>query len=230
MAAKERSAIGLAELIGSNARRIRMGAGVTLNQVGIAARRRGLKWNESRVADFEAGRVAPNLGTLAAICVALTEAGCNEATVPTLLHSDVPVQINDRLRLQGTDLANLLSGHAITEPKPLWPAVGLSGGALSTLDRHEWKVAQRYPYRDSRALQRVMESSGSTEERIAKTLGISSALLTNLSTAFWKRSFSQERDRRAGAGANAQKRGQVSRQMRAELEAAIRAETHGDDQ
>ncbi|OBA64710.1 hypothetical protein A5647_24885 [Mycobacterium sp. 1100029.7] len=230
MAAEDRRAIGLAELIGSNARRIRMEAGVTLNQVGIAARRRGLKWNESRVADFEAGRVAPNLGTLAAICVALTEAGCNEATVPALVRSDAPVQINDRLRLQGVDLADLLSGRPITEPKPIWPITGLSGGALSTLDRRELEVAQRYPFKDSRALQRVIESSGSTEDRIAKSLRISSALLANLSTAFWKRSFSQERDRRAGESANAQKRGQVSRHMRAELEAVINAGTHGDYQ
>jgi hypothetical protein len=54
-------------------------------------------------------------------------------------------------------------------------------------------------------------------------------LLACLSAALWKRTFSQERDRRAGEGANTQKRGQVTRQMRAELEAAIEALKHGDD-
>ncbi len=221
-------AIGLADVIGGNARRVRMKAGLTLDQVGIAARRRGLRWNESRVADFEAGRVAPNLGTLAALCLALADAGCGEATLPALLTSVTPVQINDRLTLRSKDLANLLSGHPITELEPVRRAHG--GVSYSTLDRREMKIAERYPVNDLSTLGAVIDSSGATEERIRKSLGISSALLADLSTAFWKRTFSQERDRRAGEGANAQKRGQVSRQMRAELEAAIRAATHGDDQ
>jgi hypothetical protein len=75
----------------------------------------------------------------------------------------------------------------------------------------------------------VKKSSGATEERMRKTLGISSMLLANLSAALWGHSFSQERDRRAGEGANAQKRGQVSRQMKAELQAAIEEAAYGDD-
>jgi hypothetical protein len=77
---------------------------------------------------------------------------------------------------------------------------------------------------------RVHRSAGATEERIRKSLGISSMLLSLATASLWKRTFSQERDRRAGAGANAQKRGQVTRQMRAELKAAVQAAKHGDDQ
>ena len=75
----------------------------------------------------------------------------------------------------------------------------------------------------------VIKTPGATEKRTRKALGISSTLLADLSAALWNRTFSQERDRRAGEGANAQKRGQVSRQMRKELQAAIEAATHGDD-
>jgi hypothetical protein len=187
-----------------------------------------LKWNESRVADFEAGRVAPSLATLAALCLAMTDAGCTEATLPALLTSGTPIQINESLMLRSKDLANLLSGRPIAKLKPLWRA---HGGSVSytTLDRRELKIGQRYPINDLSALGKVVESSGATEERIRKSLGISSALLASLSTAFWKRSFSQERDRRAGEGANAQKRGQVSRHLREELEAAIKAATHGNN-
>src|SRR5271167_1964619 len=77
----------LATVIGSNARRLRRNAGLTLDEVSRAARRHGLSWSESRVADFEAGRVAPNLATLCAFCLALTDAGCVEATFPKLLTS-----------------------------------------------------------------------------------------------------------------------------------------------
>jgi hypothetical protein len=37
----------------------------------------------------------------------------------------------------------------------------------------------------------------------------------------WKRTFVAERDRRAGPDANAQRRGQVSRQLKAELKEAL---------
>jgi transcriptional regulator with XRE-family HTH domain len=198
-------------VIGRNARRLRTGAGLTLDQVSIAARRRGLKWSESRVADFEAGRVAPNLGTVAAICLALADAGCAEG--PALLTSDGPIQINTSLTLRGEDVANLLCGRPIEEPKPV-------------------KSAERHPSNEPPTLEEVIGSSGATEERISKSLGISSTYLAMLSASYWNGTFSQERDRRAGEGANAQKRGQVTRQMKAELEAAIaaiEAATHGDD-
>jgi hypothetical protein len=42
----------------------------------------------------------------------------------------------------------------------------------------------------------------------------------------WQRSFSEERDLRSGADANAQLRGQVSRSLQAEIE----QELHGSDQ
>lgn len=56
---------------------------------------------------------------------------------------------------------------------------------------------------------------------MSKALGISLPTLAHMTTALWKRTFSEERDRRAGDGANAQKRGQVSRTMQDELSDAI---------
>src|SRR5271157_3437151 len=98
----------LATVIGKNARQLRRDAGLTLDQVSIAARMRGLNWSESRVADFESGRVAPNLATLIVFCLALADAGCAEATFPDLLCSESPIQINDSLLLLKEQVFNLL--------------------------------------------------------------------------------------------------------------------------
>ena len=201
---------GLRTVIGKNARLLRTNAELTLDQVSIAARMRGLNWSESRVADFESGKVAPNLATLIAFCLALADAGCAEATFPELLRSETPIQINDSLLLSKQQVVNLLSG--------------LPG---STMEVGEWVLAQQL-HRHMPTTVTVIQS-GATEKRTWKALGISSTLLADLSAALWNRTFSQERDRRAGKGANAQKRGQVSRQMRKELQAAIEAATHGDD-
>ena len=39
--------------------------------------------------------------------------------------------------------------------------------------------------------------------------------------AQWRKSYSAERDQRAGAGANAQKKGRVARELKAELKAVL---------
>src|SRR5271168_1147567 len=90
----DNAALRLATVIGKNAHRLRTNAKLTLDQVSHAARMRGLNWSESRVADFESGRVAPNLATLIAVVLALADAGCAKATFPELLRSGLPLQIN----------------------------------------------------------------------------------------------------------------------------------------
>jgi hypothetical protein len=67
----------------------------------------------------------------------------------------------------------------------------------------------------------VLDQSGLTEDRLAKRLGISRERLATLSFQLWRGTFSEERDRRAGHDANQQKRGRVSRELRAELEEAL---------
>jgi len=62
---------------------------------------------------------------------------------------------------------------------------------------------------------------GLTEERVAGRLGISTERLYAESQRLWNTTFSAERDRIAGPGANPQRKGQVTRQLKAELEKAI---------
>jgi transcriptional regulator with XRE-family HTH domain len=202
--------VRLAAVIGKNARRLRRDAELTLDEVSIAAQMRGLNWSESRVADFESGRVAPNLATLMAFCVALTDAGCTKVTLPELLRSEAPIQINDSLLLSNEQVVTLVS--STKPPSPEWATLPITTSI--------------------KALQAsgILPLTNATEERTWKALGISRTELADLSARLWNRTFSEERDRRAGAGANAQKRGQVSRQLREELQAAIEAASHGNDQ
>ncbi|MGO8853952.1 MAG: hypothetical protein ACLQIK_17175 [Mycobacterium sp.] len=183
--------------------------------MSIAAKMRGLlKWSETRVADFESGRVAPNLATLIAVVLALQDAGCADATFPELLRSETPIQINDWLDLPDGQVINLLSGRPEL-PSPEWVTAAINAS---------WEHLKASGF-----LTEVTQASGATEERTRKAFGISETELADLSAALWNRTFSEERDRRAGKGANAQTRGQVTRQMRKELQAAIKATTHGNN-
>ena len=216
--------VRLAAVIGQNARQLRRDAGLTLDQVSIAAKTRGLEWSESRVADFESGRgVAPNLTTLIAVVLALQDAGCTDATLPELLRSEAPIQINDSLLLSNKQVLDLVSS------RPAWeqPSPEEVTAAITASWEHFGPGIVAAVKKISGATEEVY---GATEERTWKALGISRTELADLSASLWNRTFSEERDRRAGAGANAQKRGQVSRQLRKELKAAIEAAKHGDDQ
>lgn len=218
----------LATVIGSNARRLRRNAGVTLDEVSRAARRFGLSWSETRVADFEAGRAAPDLRTLIPISLALVEAGCVGATWDRLLTSLPPIRINESLLMWDDELRRLLSGR-IVSVKRLEDARN-EDDDHNQLSPEEWVISERFPIADPATLRAVRGSAGATEERIRKSLGIAPMLLAIITASLWKRTFSQERDRRAGHGANAQRRGQVTRQMRVELKTAIEAAKYGDDQ
>ncbi|MFM8856624.1 MAG: helix-turn-helix domain-containing protein [Actinomycetota bacterium] len=218
----------LQQVIGINAREFRVNAGLTLDQVSRASRRRGLKWSESRVADFEAGRAAPTLATLLAVCLALNDAGCPEATLPGLVKYISPMTINDELTLMDADIVRLLAGQAAAGPEPVETVKNDAAKALGwKRTPFERKVIHRYEA-DPIAFVKIAKTSGATEDRIRKSLGISAMLLTHLSAALWRHSFSEERDRRAGDCANAQKRGRVSREMQAELETALGAVRRGD--
>lgn len=219
--------VALAHAIGENAYKYRYAAGLTLDQVSRAARARGLKWSESRVADFEAGRVAsPSLNTLLAVVLALNDAGCQDATLHGLVAYIAPLKINDTLELLDGDIVRLLKGQRVERamdaddvapPELPWKR--------NTYDR---KITHAIEMTDLKRYTRILKAQGATEERVSKKLKIAPSTLAHLTAALWKQSFSEERDRRAGEGANAQKRGQISRAMQSELIAVIDGALRGD--
>ena len=82
------AAISVAELIGRNARQIRKEAGATLKQMDEAISIHGLNWSTGRVADFEAGRVSPNIKNLIAVIDALSGLAGKPLRLSDLLAGD----------------------------------------------------------------------------------------------------------------------------------------------
>jgi hypothetical protein len=218
--------VNLATVIGLNAKQLRLDAGLTLDQVSRAARGRGLKWTESRVADFEAGRVtSPSLNTLLVFVLALSDAGCTEVTLPGLVQFINPMQINDLLELFDADIVNLMRGEKadrainandVVVPNLTW--------RRTTRDR---KLFNKFDANIS-LLGKVHQAQGAADLRMSKALNIAPMTLARITATLWKSTFSEERDRRAGDGANAQRRGQISRTMQTELEAAIKEALRGN--
>ncbi|XTP33446.1 helix-turn-helix domain-containing protein [Mycobacterium sp. TJFP1] len=225
----------LAAVVGRNCKRIRTEAGITQDEFARYARSLGLRWKATTVADFESGRSAPTFATVLAVSLALHSAARNEAarqgdlSVSVLLsellaaEDGKQVQLNDDLQLPAALVAAVCEGKPWSSPPwGLWvPTPG-----LETKESLEFWREMMPGDEVGSPPERLMLRSGSTEDRLARQLGIKLAQLADLSYALWNRTFSEERDRRAGPDANQQKKGRVSRELRVELEREL---NNGDD-
>jgi DNA-binding XRE family transcriptional regulator len=209
----------LAEVVGQNCERLRSQIGITQDELAQYARDLGLRWKASAVGDFEAGRSAPKFSTLVTLAVALQwaleDAGQSDGrptsiSLADLMVSDGWVMLTDTFKVSGKFLANACRGHAVTLESPMYDSVKIQGAAVD-------------------AVADILRQAGLTEHRQAKRLGIDPSLLAALSLKLWQKTFSEERDHRAGPDANQQKRGQVTRALQAELADALAAWRHGGD-
>jgi len=234
------TAIPLADAVGRGFKSLRVAAGVTLNDVAKQARGIGLRWTASKVSDFEAGRSSPSLATVIAAAQALTMATGRTVSVSDLIADIGPVAVTGSLELDGASLAGALCGGdearaqeqrdaAIRRTKQAAQAIlddnpSVSESMRATLENVGAATAATMIESMARATSTpastallVRLRSGLDEQRLAKRLDVSMDQLVETSARLWGRSFSDERDRRAGDGANAQKRGQVSRTLQDEL-------------
>ena len=100
----------LARHIGRNARKLRLDAGVTLDQLAQAARFCGLAWNTGNVGHLESGRTSPRLDTLYAVALALHQATGQPVSLADLLAGTGPVQINNKLTVDASSTARRCVG------------------------------------------------------------------------------------------------------------------------
>ncbi len=204
----------LTEVVGGNCRRIRTEViGITQDELARWARVYGLKWNAAKVANFEAGRWEPTLATVLAVGLALNRALVfRQIAAPAIIRG--PKISRDQRPVTLADLLDGGDGLVALNDDVLVAADALAG------------VGRGQPFPLQHYGDRLLDRSGLAEQRLAKTLGISGARLAGVSSQLWGSTFGEERDRRAGVGANQQKKGRISRELRAELEKAI---TNGND-
>lgn len=220
------TAIPLAEAVGRGFKGIRVSAGVTLNDVAKQSRVIGLRWTASKVSDFEAGRSMPSFATVIAATQALSMATGEAVSLTDLIGDAGPVAVTESLDLDGASLAGAICGGSEVRVQEQRDAA-IRRTELATqmiLDSTAPRAASVESVRETLANSAtssialmVQLRSGLDEQRLAKRLNVSMDQLARISARLWGRSFSDERDRRAGDGANAQKRGQVSRTLQDEL-------------
>jgi transcriptional regulator with XRE-family HTH domain len=197
----------MAEVAGRNARDLRQDAGATLEDLASAARSYGLRWSTGSVGSFESGRtVGVNLENLLAVASALGDVIGRKITLAELFTGEGDVELTEGLPLPLAELRAALSGVAVGVP-----VVRVAGADVAALG-----VARRsFP---------VYDAFRETDVRICKSLGVSPEVGASAMARLWKKTFVAERDRLAGPDANAQRRGRISRQLKAELKAKLEKE------
>lgn len=223
----------MSEVAGERARALRLDAQRSLEDVATAARSLGLPWSTGRVGDFEAGRAAPSLPTLLVVAAALGDVIGRPISLADLFDGAGDVAINDSLRIPLPNLRALLSGrYAPFSPRLPIPATG-----VPTIEDAIYMLPEWGKDVDLNVRAQVSYAFREADERFCKNIGRDQPQMTAEDRAYygsvamaklWGRTFVAERDRRAGPDANAQRRGQVSRQLKSELLALIEGKEHAD--
>lgn len=193
-----------AKVLGDTAKELR--GDRKLEVVARAARLAGLNWGTGRIADLEAGRVNPTLPTLIALCWAFRDLlEWPEMTLADLFAGDGYVTLMPDVVVPIELLRRALKGELADPPAGL-QVVGRMG----------------FPPSEDAVERSLLEA----DYRMADSVGIPADQAAAKMHALWGRSFTAERDQRAGPGANPQKRGRISRELKAELQEMI---DRGDD-
>jgi len=200
--------LSVAQVVGARARELRISAGKKLEDVADAARKYGLPWSTGRVGDFEAGRAAPNLTTLVAATAALGDVIGRPVSLLELFAGKGQVQVNDDLSVPLAKLRAALSGEPVsvkaqTKSTPATSA-SVKLGPVETLAA-------------TPILMRFRES----DSRMCKNIGVDTMTGAWAMAELWGKTFTAARDEIAGPGANAQHRGQIARQLKADLQEFI---------
>ena len=212
----------LTTVLAANARALRGSA--RIDDVARAARRHGANWGPNRVWDIEHGKVPPTVPTLIALALALGDVHGREFTLADLMASDESVTLLDDLTVTSDELAGFLRGGVVVVDEKQLMAEALRSIRATLKSQDDW------PPRCKRIkhglLVAVLRDYGEAEEYLARDLGLDRDRLVAEMCALWGRSFHAERDAIAGEGVTKQKRGRVSRTLKAELKAVL----DGDDQ
>jgi transcriptional regulator with XRE-family HTH domain len=212
----------MAKIAGTNAQTLRRAADVSLENLALAMQSYGRSWSTGQVGDFEAGRTAPNLATLLAVAAALGDVIGHPVTVAELFAGKGLVAINDRLTAPLSALRGALSGEPVHLRRATRQATLAGTGTLSAQAVPFPKWAQDAGV-DPALYVRVLNALRESDTRMCKNIGVEPDIGAAAMAKLWRKTFSAERDLRAEPGANPQRRGQISRQLKAELVKVIGA-------
>jgi transcriptional regulator with XRE-family HTH domain len=211
------------EVVGENVRRIRDEAGARQDDVATAARGVGLSWTRSKIAALERGEKALDLAEAVLLAEAMGEVAGHPVGVADLLAGDGAVRLSREVVLHRKALRRFLDGDPV---KVLMRDIpGGRARALAALAKVPAAMERAGVMAGEEISVDLMmhaeKHAGEAEERVGRTLGVSTMDVAYLAVGLWGRTLGEERDRRVGddvpLASRSAKRGRVTRQLVEEL-------------
>jgi transcriptional regulator with XRE-family HTH domain len=209
-------AMSVSEVMGAEARKLRLGAGASLEDVAEAVRSYGLPWSTGRVGDFEAGRAGPDLRTLLVVAAALGDVIGQPVALVDLIAGSGDVAITEAVTVKRSALRAMLGSKPVKMTITATISLNLPKGGKPP----QWPKALR-GWDDSELHSRVLKELRETDRRMCKRIGVEEFAGAAAMAKLWGKTFVARRDEVAGPNASPQRRGQVSRQLQAELRELI---------
>jgi transcriptional regulator with XRE-family HTH domain len=211
-------------VLGENAQRLR--GSYRSDDVARAMGTVGFNWTPATVTYLERGDTAPRLETLMALAAAFGTLLGRPITLAELFDGSGYVDVGG----WPVDLAVVraaLTGSPIAIPTTTTRSVDL---LMEDFRKHGLPamlagLAEQPPGR-VHAVWKVWKACGEPERRTARALGIELVTLASVMTDLWGTTLTTKRDELGGPDASAQKRGQITRQLRDELREAIADGNH----
>lgn len=213
-------------VIGRNVQQLRKAQGMTAEELGRRARKRGLNWATSRVSDLENGRKPVSLAEMLVLAQVLNDGP--RVTLADLLAGADSVEVTDTFHIPGDDLHRALSGGQVN----IYPN---GKNRHDARERHFARlehVNQAFDYLgldDWELLERAAVATiGAAEDKAAKSLDVPRLVVEVAAQSLWGQSLTERRDSLVSADSTPQARGHVTRSLIAELGKYIK-DRHGDD-
>jgi hypothetical protein len=140
-------------------------------------------------------------------------------TVAELLKSDQIIWLAKGFDVTSDELKAILFGDEKAYNRLLRQTLDrASAGAKAAIESWPARLQEKVSVGEIR---QVYADYGEPEQLLERDLGVGRDRLAAEMAALWGQAFHVERDQRAGPGANAQKKGRVSRALKAELKAVL---------
>ena len=191
----------LPQVIGHNVRRIRLERRLPQEAVAAACRAKGLRGTGSRIAQIEAGDIAPTLPNVVRLAAALSTLG-GAVTLSDLLQSEGAIQLAD-------DPDELVTGDQFVAFLAGWPADDIGAYLRAVPDADAPRPAPLTP------LPPGVSGWGRADERTSRQLGLRKRAMQELTRSVWGWGLEAERERRVTETGRA--RGVITAELKEEL-------------
>lgn len=190
--------------------------------LAVVASKYGEVWDAGSIGKIEAGKYKATIQLLGILSIALSELNHRSVRISEFLQSKQAINVNKSVVALPDELLDFLADRSKFVGRTLVaPTTDFEATIEEEFRNHPEPI-------DVEPASEVYRALTHGDRRIAREVSLSAEAFAVWCSLLWKRTFTTERDERAGSDASAQKRGRISRELKQELLDFMNRFGHGD--